>query len=70
MAMRLGLAPAALSNMLHGVKNIGDEAARAIESKLGEQPGSLDAPPFCLAFDSQADLDKAREALRSGLETA
>jgi hypothetical protein len=63
MAMRLGLAPAALSNMLHGVKNIGDEAARSIESKLGQAPGSLDAPPFCLAFDSQSQLDAAKALL-------
>ena len=63
MAARLGLAPAALSNMLHGVKNIGDEAARSIESKLGESLGTLDTPPFSVLFSSQAELDEARAKL-------
>lgn len=66
MAARLGLAPAALSNMIHGVKNIGDEAARSIESKLGETAGSLDIPPFALVFSSAAELEAAKAALKQG----
>lgn len=63
MAAKLSLAPAALSNMIHGVKNIGDEAARAIEERLGEAPGSLDAPSLCLAFETQEELDRAKAIL-------
>lgn len=59
MAARLGLAPAALSNMIHGVKNIGDEAARHIETQLGQIIGSLDKPPFSIRFETQAELDEA-----------
>lgn len=59
MAARLGLAPAALSNMIHGVKNIGDEAARHIEIQLGQIIGSLDKPPFSISFATQAELDEA-----------
>ena len=63
MAARLSLAPAALSNMLHGVKNIGDEAARSIEIKLEEPLGSLDTPPFSLVFSSQAELEAAKSKI-------
>lgn len=59
MAARLDLAPAALSNMIHGVKNIGDEAARHIETQLGQIIGSLDKPPFSISFDTQAAHDEA-----------
>lgn len=63
MAARLDLAPTALSNMVHGAKNIGDESARSIESKLGLEPGALDAPPLSLTCETPEEL----EALRSML---
>ena len=63
MAARLGLAPAALSNMVHGVKNIGDEAARSIESKLGEGAGSLDIPPLAIVFGTEQELAAAKALL-------
>lgn len=65
MADRLGIAPTALSNMLHGAKNIGDEAARAIEARLGLAPGALDAPLHCLACESAEELAAMAEALRA-----
>lgn len=68
MAQRLSLAPAALSNLLHGVKNMGDETARAIESTLGMQPGSLDEPPYSITFpDAQSCLAARETLLREGL---
>lgn len=62
-AGRVGLAPAALSNMLHGVKNIGDAAARLLESKLSQPQGSLDAPPLALAFSTLDELSHAKALL-------
>lgn len=68
MAQRLSLAPAALSNLLHGVKNMGDEAARAIEAALAMRPGSLDEPPYSISFPDAQSVQAAREALlREGL---
>jgi hypothetical protein len=64
MAERLGIAPTALSNMIHGAKNIGDEAARSIESRLGLEPGLLDAPPLCLACHTPEELLAMEHALR------
>lgn len=63
MAAMLCIAPAALSNMLHGVKNIGDEAARSIEAKLEIEAGSLDTPPFSLTFADEATFQAAKDAL-------
>ena len=63
MAERLGLAPTALSNMVHGAKNLGDEAARSIEAKLGLRPGSLDAPLRSLVCDSDEELAAMAAAL-------
>lgn len=63
MADRLGLAPTALSNMLRGAKNIGDCAARAIESRLGLEPGALDAPLFCSIGADDAELEAMSAAL-------
>ena len=62
-AQRLGIAPTALSNMVHGIKPIGDEAARNIEIKLGLDAGSLDAPPFCIRFATQQELLAAQAAI-------
>ena len=63
MAARLGLAPTALSNMLHGAKNIGDEAARSIESSLGLEPGGLDSPLFGLVGADAGELAAMARAL-------
>lgn len=68
MAQRLSIAPAALSNLVHGVKNMGDETARGIESSLGLPLGAIDAPPHSIAFPDEQSCAAARELLaKAGL---
>lgn len=66
MAIRLGVAPTALSNMVRGAKSIGDAAARLIEIRLELAAGALDIPPLaivCRDLDELAALHGARQAL-------